>query len=297
VYINRNIVVGAIVALVAIMGIVMIANAANNDGTQDTKVSKNIEDRRGDAFPGPGNSLVKTDVATCPGDVELHKSSDKVTVEAGCVVKGDVVVIDNSGNINAANKSDDMGNLLHCPSGCVIVAAYGANVSNREFDDLLNEQFELGCKNGCPKVHEWIYEDGKLKLVKTHVPDDTKAPTATAEPTKTPTTQPIDDGCEPELKLGEKRVIAKGCIVVGDVAVRKAGSSDEFKPVFDNRQKTGTVQQLTEDYEVWNIQGASVYPAGFTLESAVAATKMAGCGTGYGCPDGIFDWNGNRLDQ
>jgi hypothetical protein len=107
----------------------------------------------------------------------------------------------------------------------------------------------------------------------------------------------MNDACEPELKLGEKRVVKKGCIVVGDVLIRPAGSTQDFRPVYDNRQKTGTVQLLTEDTEVWNIQGASVMPQGSDLQSIVTATKMGGCGTGYGCPDGIYDWSGKRLDQ
>jgi len=61
-------------------------------------------------------------------------------------------------------------------------------------------------------------------------------------------------------------------------------------------QLTGTVQKLDADYEVWNVQGASVMPSGSDLQSIVEVTKRAGCGTGYGCPEGIFDWSGKRLD-
>lgn len=286
----------------AIIGVIVIMFAFTNNG--DSVQNGNIVDRRGDSealglkMPDGSSGDSAPDIGTssyqdaeCPQDYHVD-NGEEFNVPAGCQIKGDVIVNGEQLFDNDANT----GLIVSCPQGCQIKAPWGANVTPRDVDDLKEEMLSSGCgmTSGCNDVKIVVIDqDGKGGEEPSSTPSATPTATSTPEPTST---QPIDDGCEPELKLGEKRMIAKGCIVVGDVFVRPAGSDGEFRPVFDNRKDTGTVHLLTEDTEVWNLQGASIMPAGMELADIVTATKLAGCGTGYGCPEGIYDWDGNRLD-
>lgn len=247
---------------------------------------------------------------TCPQDyhVDAHKEFD---VPAGCNSKGDVsVFLDNKWTAlyDSGSNSANTGLIVSCPEGCKIRPDFdGANVTPRDIANAYDEMRGSGCglPKGCSEVVIYVIKGGKAtkttvddsgKGGSSSTPDTSKAGTPSATPTAVTTPQPLNDGCEPEMKILEKRVVKKGCIVVGDVAIRTAGSTGEFRPVYDNKANTGTVQLLDADYEVWNTQGAGIYPAGTPLEAAVTATKMGGCGTGFGCPGGIYDWKGNRLD-
>lgn len=263
-----------------------------------------------------------TQMPVCP-DKDYHMDGAKresYTTHGGCSAKGDVYV--NGSKLYDADPKT--GLLIACMDAtCTLTDpdGNGANVSNRTVDDLLYEMLTNpgNCSNGCVLVRVCFIQGGlptcmnyDRTWVSTQVQPTNQAPLATAptatEPGKSPypggapvpgltPTQPLNDGCEPEIKRGEHRVVKKDCIVVGDVFVRLPGSTENPKPVFDNKSETGTVQQLDADYDVWNLQGASVMPAGSDLKSAVMATMLGGCGTGYGCPQGIYDWKGNRLDQ
>ena len=248
----------------------------------------------------------------CPGDHAMA-AGDSYTANAGCIVKGDVEV-----NGQPAHSSDGWGNLVACATDCPLLAKYGANVSNRTFADLFGEMQKTGCANnaGCGNnIHCWVYNGALtgvacstlVQIGSAAAPpsggpgcfpklcDQPSAPAATPGPSSTG--QPIVDNCEPEIPISQKRVVKKGCIVAGDVLYRPAGSNGDFKVAYDNRQGTGTVQQLDQDYEVWNTQGASVYPQDVKLADVVSAMKAGGCCTSRGCFDGVLDWTGNRLDK
>lgn len=299
----------AILALLLIAGLVGYwfyqhpsdGRAAPSDGS-NTAVTSNGGNQSSGGSTNVVNKTTQNQQATCPGDHEM-KSGETYDVPAGCNVKGDVEVATSNGSKSAHKSNATEGNILSCPDGCKITATFdGANVSPRTVPDLFNEMKGSGCAGGkgCATVTCWMMTGGNLSQLATC--PSSGSDTGKAAPGNTPSAtpsvqQPMNDSCEPELKMGDKRVIKKGCIVVGDVLVRPAGSSQDFRPVYDNHQKTGTVQLLSEDTEVWNVQGASVMSQDSDFNSIVMATKIGGCGTGYGCPDGIFDWSGKRLDQ
>lgn len=230
-------------------------------------------------------TLTTSQAATCNVPDFTAEKGKEYDVAAGCNIKGDVSIRlpDGSYQKQYVEGSDGtIGNIVSCPQGCHIRADFGANVGPRTVPDLTAEMQKTGCVGGCKTVTPHVIN----ACGKDGCGNGGKAPSPQ-----------VSAQCEPEIKLGDKRVVAAGCVVVGDVLIRQVGSSQDFKPVFDNLKDTGTVQQLTQPMEVWNLQGASVMPAGSDLSSAVQATKIAGCGTGYGCPAGILDWSGKRLDQ
>lgn len=253
----------------------------------------------------------------CFQDYHLDQGAT-LTVPANCIAKGDISLVMNGAKKPIYDNEANTGSMLVCLQECTLYGDYAANVTPRDALDVYNELKTSGCgqTSGCHDVLVYVFDGTNLTKVdinslnpgksddKAPTPAPTKAaakPTTTRAALPTPTTVPtpeqiMNDQCEPEIQQGQKRLVKKGCIVVGDVAARPAGSSEEFKPKHDSRQKTGTVMVLDQDYEVWNTQGASVMPEGMDLASIVAATKLGGCGTGFGCTDGIYDWTGKRLD-
>lgn len=282
--------------------------APDNGGSSTTNTTNSGNNQSSNA----NNGVVKTtqnQQATCPGDKSVADprpaKGSPVEVEAGCNVKGDLVVSSSKdGTYTAAHKNEaNSGNILSCPEGCWIRADYGANITPRTVPDLYNEMKTSGCEGqkGCKTVTCWEMKGGNLTEL-ANCPTSSGNDNGKAAPDNTPSAtpkvqQPMNNSCEPELNFGDKRIVHKGCIVRGDVKVRPAGSTGEFKVVHDSRQDTGTVQQLDADYEVYNYQGASIMPEGYPLSLAIEAEKASGCGTGYGCPGGIYDWSGKRLDQ
>lgn len=124
--------------------------------------------------------------AKCPGDKEVHADANAVvTVEAGCSVKGDVVV-------NGVKQFDDdatTGLIVSCPNGCAITAPFGANVTPRNVEDLKAEMLSSGCGSRCTSV-KVVVVDGTSHVT-----------------------------CDVSLPKGAKALVPAGCVVSGDVAV------------------------------------------------------------------------------
>lgn len=229
--------------------------------------------------------------AVCPGDQAIPDPRPNqgvpTIVDAGCIVKGDVEVgSSQSGPFAPAHTHDGMGNLLECPEGCWIVASYGANVSDRTLQSLLDEQSATGCADnaGCAVVHVWCFNEGNLTEV-------TNGGTCLGTNTKSPTG--ANANCRGEMTPGETRTLSAGCIIVGDVVVNDVLQ----KPVGRNRNDVGYVEQLTSDTTVTAPWGAGVYDQSWNVDDLVKTTKQFGCDQDPGCSGGVYNWEGQRLDQ
>lgn len=211
--------------------------------------------------------------ATCE-ERPLPASQDVIEVEAGCNIKGDVFA--GSSRDNLVKLFDDdakTGLIVSCPNGCFVKAPFGANVTPRDTKSLQDEMAISGCEGGC---------NAPVPVVPIDRPGNDK---------QDGTTPPaVDSGdCGLELQASEKRVIPKGCIIVGDVFARIPGKGD-FVWTTDKRQDTGAVHQLEQDLEVLAPFGAGVHDASLGLENLRETTKLLGCHLDKGCTGGVFDW-------
>jgi len=256
-------------------------NGGSNSGETPTTGSG---DSNGSPTPG------ETAGSTCPGDHEMHPG-DTYHVPAGCIGKGDLEVNVNGAWVSA-HKSDGQGNLLECPDGCEVLAQYGANISNRTYDDLENEQLEIGCANnqGCEVVYHWCYTDGNLREIHADEKcegqsnDKTVDPDTSGNGGKDVRVQEVGEECDFSLEQGEIAIVPAGCIVSGDVIVNG-------EILHDNIQKTGLIVVINEDAEVEAPFGAAVTAQGPNAQATVDRIEKSmlerGCGfaTRGGCDD------------
>ncbi len=277
--------------------------APDNGGSSTTNTTNSGNNQSSNA----NNGVVKTtqnQQATCPGDKSVADprpaKGSPVEVEAGCNVKGDLVVSSSKDGVyKAANKNEaSSGNILSCPEGCWIRADYGANITPRTVPDLYNEMKTSGCEGqkGCKTVTCWEMKGGNLTEL-ANCPtssgnDNGKAPDNT--PSATPTSQA--KACGDELKVWETRMVPAGCIIVGDVSTD--GGPHLQKAGMNNRNDVGFVQVLTKDTVITAPYGAGVHSSPpDTVDGLVKSTKYYGCDHGEGCFGGVYDWSGKRLDQ
>ena len=296
-WLKRNIVLVFVVGIVAIVFVGLAVNAwasdddSGNAQTSSATATATLVSEVPSTAVAPSNTTGTA--AVCPSDKEIkdpRPDSGKPTiVDPGCIVKGDVEVgSSQSGPFAPAHTDDEQGNLLECPEGCVIVADYGANVSNRTYASLETEQKATGCANnaGCTTVHHWCFSGGQLSEV-------TNNGTCASSNTKAPSNGNVVSNCGDELSRNETRTFPAGCIIVGDIAI----NGQLQKPVGRNRNDTGYVQQLTTQTTLTAPYGAAVYDSSWQVSELVQSTKLYGCDRDDGCSGGVYDWSGKRLDQ
>ncbi len=235
-----------------------VPNSATPAGTSGSGANTTGSGTNGTSSGTNGNT------PTCPGD-HVVNPNETYNVPPGCIVKGDV-------QVNGQQLYDDdpaTGLLVSCPQGCTIMAPWGANVSPRTVDDLKSEMLSSGCGSSCTDVKVLVIENFNTQ---------NSGVTAT---------------CRGEMKIGETRTLSAGCIIVGDVVVNNVLQ----KPVGRNRNDTGYVQKLESDTTVTAPWGAGVYDESWNVDDLVNTTKSFGCDQDSGCSGGVYDWEGQRLDQ